>query len=190
MKTKPCIQLDGAGYFVGLTVADESPLEPGVFLSPANTVDAEPPVVPDGSRAKWNGTGFDIESAPVPPDPPVPTIKQLKAAKNTEINFARAAANTSTFTHDGRVFSCDALSRGDIDGVNGYVALEGAMPPGFPGFWKAADNSYYMIPDVAGWKAFYTSMVVAGSANFAHAEALKGQLAVANTTHDIAAILW
>lgn len=130
------------------------------------------------------------DGRPVLADPPAPTFDELKAAKNTEINLARATANTSTFTHDDKAFSCDALSRSDIDGVNGYAALYGALPPAFPGAWKAADNSYYPIADLAAWKAFYASMVATGAANFTHAQTLKAQLAAAITPDAVAAIVW
>lgn len=132
----------------------------------------------------------DADGRPMLADPPAPTFDELKAAKNAEINQARATANTSTFTHDGKAFGCDALSRSDIDGVNGYMALYGALPPAFPGAWKAADNSYYPIADVAAWKAFYASMVATGSTNFMHAQTLKAQLAAATTPEAVAAIVW
>lgn len=119
-----------------------------------------------------------------------PTLSQIKTAKNEEINLARDAANTSSFAHGGKTFSCDQLSRSDIDGVNGYVALYGALPPGFPGAWKAVDNTYLPIPDIEAWKTFYTSMVVAGAANFAHAQELKTQLAAATTPEGVTAIVW
>ena len=74
-------QLDADGYFVGLTAADESPLEPGVFLIPGGAVDASPPVVPDGHRARWsNGWAFEAipqpepEPEPPPPPPPPPVV--------------------------------------------------------------------------------------------------------------------
>ena len=70
------------------------------------------------------------------------------------------------------------------------LLLPARLPPGFPGAWKADDNSYYLIPDVAAWKVFYTSMVAAGSANFAHAQELKAQLAAAATPEAVAAIVW
>ena len=189
MTEKLVPQLDSFGYVMGSVIADPSPLEPGVYLIPGGAVDAEMPVVPAGQRAKWNGAGFDLEDIPQPVVPPAPTLDELKAAKNTEINIARAAANTSTFDHSGKTFSCDQLSRSDIDGVNGYVALYGALPPGFPGAWKAVDNTYLPIADVEAWKVFYTAMVAQGAANFAHAQELKAQLAAATTPEAIAAIV-
>jgi len=132
----------------------------------------------------------DDEGRPVLVALSEPTLDELKTAKNVEINTARGAANTGTFDHGGLTFSCDALSRGDIDGVNGYVALCGALPPAFPGAWKAVDNSYLPLPDVAAWKGFYTAMVAQGAANFAHAQQIKGQLAEATTPEAVAAIVW
>lgn len=132
----------------------------------------------------------DAEGRPMLADPPAPTFDELKAAKNAEINAARAVANTSTFAHGGKAFSCDQLSRSDIDGVNGYVAIYGALPPGFPGAWKAVDNTYLPIADVEAWKVFYTAMVAQGAANFAHAQELKAQLAAATTPEAVAAIVW
>lgn len=72
--------LSADGYFIGPCVADESPMEPGVFLLPAGAVDVEPPTVPPGTRAKFNGTGFDFEDIPEPPEPPAPTPEQIAAA--------------------------------------------------------------------------------------------------------------
>lgn len=132
----------------------------------------------------------NIDGRPMLVDPPEPTLDELKAAKNAQINAARAAANTGTFDHGGKTFSCDQLSRSDIDGVNGYVALYGALPPGFPGAWKAMDNTYLPLADVEAWKTFYTAMVATGAANFAHAQELKAQLAAATTPEAVAAIVW
>lgn len=71
MTTKNVCQLDGAGYFVGLVEADESPLEPGVFLIPGGAVDVEAPEIPAGKRAKWMGDSWVLEdvSSDVAPDP-------------------------------------------------------------------------------------------------------------------------
>lgn len=132
----------------------------------------------------------DAAGLPVLEAPPAPTLSALKTLRNTDINTWRAAANAGSFSFDGKIFSCDQLSRGDIDGVNGFVSLTGALPPGFPGAWKAIDNSYLAIPDVAAWTGFYGAMVAAGAANFSHAQTLKAQLAAAATAEEVAAIVW
>lgn len=143
------------------------------------------------SDAQWeNRFNLRLSGAILVIDPIEPALEDLRAAKNVEINVARASANTSTFAHGGKTFSCDQLSRSDIDGVNGYVALYGALPPGFPGAWKAVDNTYLPIADVEAWKVFYTAMVAQGAANFAHAQELKAQLAAATTPEAVAAIVW
>jgi len=117
-------------------------------------------------------------------------LAAAKEAKNAEINAARLAANTSTFAHAGKVFACDQLSRSDIDGTNGFVTLYGALPPGWPGGWKAVDNTYLPINDVAAWKDFYTSMFAAGAANFAKAQTLKASLGAATTLAQVRGIVW
>jgi len=81
---KQVIQLDDDGYFAGLTTADESPLEPGVFLMPAGAVDAPAPAVPEGQRAKWNGSWVfeDIpQPEPEPVEPYVDTYADKRAAE-------------------------------------------------------------------------------------------------------------
>ncbi len=113
-----------------------------------------------------------------------------KAEKYAEINAARLGANTSTFTHAGKVIACDQLSRYDIDGTNGFVTLNDALPPGWPGGWKAVDNTYVAISTVAEWKAFYASMFATGLGNFAHAQALKAQVEAATTLAQVQGIHW
>jgi hypothetical protein len=104
------------------------------------------------------------------------TLDMLRDEKNREINSARLEANRGTFQHDGLEFSCDELSRSDIDGINGRIANRGEFPEGWPGVWKSSDNQYYQITDVDGWKAFYDSMIAQGQANFIRSETLKFQL--------------
>lgn len=54
-------QYDPAGIYQGTTEADESPLEPGVWLMPARTTAVPPPAdAPEGRRPRWNGSRWDL----------------------------------------------------------------------------------------------------------------------------------
>lgn len=131
-----------------------------------------------------------VDGFPALVAPAAPTLADLKAAKNTEINARRLKANRGTFSHAGKIFACDELSRSDIDGANGMIANLGSMPPGWPGGWKAVDNTVLRIATVADWKAFYGSMFASGNTNFIHAQDLKTALAAATTAAQVAAIVW
>lgn len=80
---KQVCQLDAAGYFTGATIADASPLEPGVYLIPGGCVDAPAPVIPEGQRAKWDGA-WVFEGIPQPEVEPEPT--PLTPAEEVEAN--------------------------------------------------------------------------------------------------------
>jgi hypothetical protein len=118
------------------------------------------------------------------------TLDAIKARKKVEINAARLAANWTSFPYGGKDIACDQLSRGDIDGVNGWIAGLNSLPPGFPNAWKAIDNSYVPITDVATWYAFYGAMLAQGTANFAHSQTLKAQVDAATTEEEVEAIKW
>lgn len=116
------------------------------------------------------------------------TLADLKAAKNAAINAARLKANQSFFMFSGKRIAVDPLSRSDIDAAHGAILMLGAMPGGWPGGWKAMDNTIVPIADLATWGQFYGAMVAQGTANFAHAQALKAQLAAATTAEEVAAV--
>jgi hypothetical protein len=118
------------------------------------------------------------------------SLDELKASKNAEINGWRAAANQATFPHAGKLVACDALSRSDIDAVANHIGLFGTFPTGFPMAWKATDNTYIPLPDVAAFKALYASMTAQGTANFEHSQDLKVALGNASAADAVAAIVW
>ena len=69
MKTVYQTNIDG--YFTGLTGADESPLEPGVYLIPGGAVEVEPPSFGPGSAARWVDGAWQIVPAPLQEIPEV-----------------------------------------------------------------------------------------------------------------------
>lgn len=79
-------QIDLSGRYLGETEADPSPLETGVWLMPAGTVEPSPPPQnewPDGMWPRWVGsrweyTGLVRTSAPAPQDPAA-TLAKLQA---------------------------------------------------------------------------------------------------------------
>ena len=159
------------------------PSVPGNVIVEADVIiNGWPALATPTTVLKWlNGTRTPVETA---------TLDDLKAAKNAEINAARLKANRTSFQYAGKAIACDELSMTDIQSANGAVALTGALPGGWPGAWKAMDNTYVMIPDVATWTAFYQAMVDTGTANFNHSQDLKAQLAAATTPEQVAAIVW
>lgn len=71
------------GEFIGEGLADESPLEPGVFLIPANAVSiAPPPFDAAVERVKWTGDFWTHEALPPPPvEPPPPSAAEIRAGE-------------------------------------------------------------------------------------------------------------
>lgn len=147
--------------------------------------------VDETTAANWvhyrvNEARDGVELAPTP----AVDLASIKAAKNGQINAWRASANLSTFPHAAKEIACDALSRSDIDGVANNIALFGVFPEGFPGGWKATDNTMIPLADVDAFRAMYASMTRQGTDNFNHAQDLKAQLAAASTPEEVAAIVW
>ena len=87
------------GVFMGVAVADESPLEPGVFLIPAGCVEVEPPSIPAGSLARWIDGAWQVEVAPnapiipdytLPPTPEQALAERRAAARLDKTTFCLA----------------------------------------------------------------------------------------------------
>lgn len=70
MTTKTVFQTDRAGHFAGITEADESPLEPGVFLIPRGCVETAPPDEwPADKWPRWNGSSWGLVQLPTAAQP-------------------------------------------------------------------------------------------------------------------------
>lgn len=117
-------------------------------------------------------------------------IAQAKASRKADINVWRVQADMSYFEFDGRQIAVDEASMRRILGTSAMVALLGTFPEGWPGAWKAMDNSYVSIPDVATWNALVAAMSAQGAANFAKQQQLKALVDEAVTLSEVDAITW
>jgi len=68
------------GLFLGTTEADESPLEPDVWMVPANATLLEPPAEEPGFNIVFVEGEWVLEAIPVPP---VPVDKNITAVPDT-----------------------------------------------------------------------------------------------------------
>lgn len=61
---------DDNGFFVGEEIADESPLEPGVFLVPGHSTEQAPIKYKEGFWPRWNGNEWElVDVRPQSPEP-------------------------------------------------------------------------------------------------------------------------
>lgn len=76
-------QTNYSGLFIGESIADESPLEPGVFPIPAGCVETAPPSEwPDDKWPRWNGVGWDLIQKPEVQQVASPEQKLAEFLKN------------------------------------------------------------------------------------------------------------
>lgn len=67
MNQKTVYQYDPSGMLLGTTMADASPLEPGVWHMPARTTEVPPPAeFPADKWPRWNGSAWSLATRPQP----------------------------------------------------------------------------------------------------------------------------
>ena len=93
MTNKTVYQFDLAGLYIGDTIADESPLEPGVFHLPARTTEIAPPAIFDGFWPRWNGSGWgQIKMKPKDSTDPLVIIQAQIVALQAQLEALKATA--------------------------------------------------------------------------------------------------
>ena len=96
MNTKSVYQYDVAGMYVGKTEADESPIEPGVFLIPARCVCVAPPEFSDGQWPRWNGAEWQLVTIHVNTDnEPNDPVEKLRTFLNANPDVAALIGATN-----------------------------------------------------------------------------------------------
>lgn len=69
-------------------------------------------------------------------------------------------AKKHAFTHLGKDFAGDSVSRAMIVEMQGYVLIADELPAKWSGGWESLDGSVLPITNSADWYAFYSSMVI------------------------------
>ena len=113
---KQVVQLTEEGYFHSVVQADESPLEPGVYLIPRNCIETEPPEVPSGMVAKWNGGWVFEEKAPDPESLPKPGDDNFDPYADWTWEMFRANEYPSMSEY------LDGIVKGDQAQIDKYIA--------------------------------------------------------------------
>lgn len=86
-------QTDRSGFLVGPVEAIESPLEPGVFLIPAGCIEAQPPALGEGQRARWDGEGWAIVEPEPDPEPEPLTLDDYRHAIQSHVDAVARQRN-------------------------------------------------------------------------------------------------
>lgn len=148
MSTKTVYLFDGAGKFTGQYEAQESPLEPGVFIAPSISTEVAPPQLQAGEHAQWDGAAWVVHApvpSPVDPQGMIATKKaQLRTVREGILNRLSGIALAAQLTGDTVTTSAYLVVRQGllditenlptdetIDGVvmYRYASLVGACTP-------------------------------------------------------------
>lgn len=123
------------GELIGESLADESPLETGVFLIPAFATDVAPPAPVAGKSIVFAGGTWQIVDVAVtaPPAADEPTPEQLheKARRERDV----AVSNIVVTTQSGKTFDGDETSQTRMSRAIIGMDDPDVMP------WKLADNT-------------------------------------------------
>jgi len=91
------------GIYLGQDKADESPLEPGVWLVPAHATELKPPQPGEGEEIVWTGEAWDVQPIPEPepepePEPPVSGPDYLAFWDALMVSTVYASIREQSFT--------------------------------------------------------------------------------------------
>ena len=122
--------------YTGQGFADPSPLEPGVWLIPANATTIMPPAPQPGKVRCFDGAAWVYTDLPEEPKDPeyVPSLADLAAEKMAAIQAEKNRARDGGFVHDGVRYDSDAEAR------LAYLELATklAQDPTYTTPWKAS----------------------------------------------------
>lgn len=137
------------GLFLTSDFADESPLEPGVFLVPANSTTDEPPLCKETERVLFKNGGWIVEAIPRPTVKPEMTPEQAKAAAWSGIKAERDRRKAGGVKVGAKWFHSDDGSR--IQQM-GLVMMGAGIPANLQ--WKTMDGSFITMTQALATSVF------------------------------------
>ncbi len=138
-------QTDHFGYFVGTVVADESPLEPGVFLIPGGAFEAAPPAFDaETQRARWSGEGWAVEDIPQPEPEPEPTSPETVEPDPEPVDLKVYAGEVrKTIEEQGVILPTGVAVQSDVESQGKIAQTIQSIDLGLitePVNWKSASG--------------------------------------------------
>lgn len=119
--------------FVGQSDADESPLEPGVFLIPAFATDQTPPTPGANQKVVWRNGAWEIQDIPQPTPEPQPTAEEVKQQKLAALDaeyqplFNQLSISWATASMDGNTVLADSIKADKGELTAEYLAKREAI---------------------------------------------------------------
>lgn len=186
---------DHSGEYVGPGLADPSPLEPGVWLIPANATAIAPPLPYPGKVRRFNGAAWElVDVTPEEPkeDPEyVPSLEDILAAKMEAINEGKNQALDAGFLFTAREGeeARDVLFDSDAKARLAYLelALKLGQDQAYSTPWKASRGQWVTM-DAALFAALQPAYEAHIQACFAWQAAREQELAQAYAAGDRAAM--
>jgi len=189
----------GTGLFCGQDVADESPLEPGVYLIPACATELVPPTPGANQQVVFSNGAWALQDIPVPtpaPVAPVPTAAELlataQASKVAAIQAAWQAQEQGGFPYLGKTIQSDPLNAQRITfaSIGAQAAITANTDSAYTGSWLCADGT--LLPLTAQQTvSMADAFAVFGLGIYNHAQALLLQVQAATTVTAVQAIsIW
>lgn len=206
------------GAYAGVYEAQESPLEPGVFIEPTCSTSIAPPIAGENQIAIFTNTTWTIEPNYVGETmydqstgatqtvteygelpngfaltPPPPTLAKAQTTQVVLLTkaYSNAIQQAVSYTSKGGVTEIYQATTQSVSNLTQMLLAFSAaqtVPTGF--YWVAADNSQvpFTYADMQGLAAVFG---VQGAAAFQVLQTLKAQVNAANqTVAGVQAVVW
>ena len=137
-------QTDIDGVFVGITTADQDPMDENNMLIPAGCIETAPPSTTDKQLARWNGSTWAVEDIPAQEQEPEPEDPAVVARGNRD---ALLLSSDWTQVADATV---DQAAWAAYRSLLRFVPQQAGFPTSIT--WPATPEqimpqSYYVDPD-------------------------------------------